>query len=113
MERIHYRSFNIAGFKYYDGPFAFKELEIGTELRLILEEDNQFDPYAIKIVYKDFHLGYVPRHRHEGNPDIYKLLKVGFDGFLCIIQRIVPDEEPENQIHANLYLISKDAEKKS
>lgn len=95
-------NFNIAGFTYYDGPEAFKNLELGLLLELEAEPDNPYDPQAIKICYKDFHLGYVPRSE---NTIFYKLLRVGFTKIEIRIQQINPAVSPENQIMVAAYLV--------
>lgn len=53
--------FEVAGWRYYDGPRCISQLAIGQELVLALEEDNEYDPYAIRIETKEgYMLGYVP-----------------------------------------------------
>ncbi len=97
-------SFDIAGFTYYDGAEAFKDLEIGLLLDLIAEPENEYDPKAIMIWYKDFHLGYIPRSE---NSIFYKLLRVGITQIEVRIQRIDPQNPPENQIGVVAYLTKK------
>jgi len=55
-------SFNIAGWRHYDGDEALEELESGQELHLEIEADNIYDMHAIEIWTKDkkYKLGYVP-----------------------------------------------------
>lgn len=100
--REHLAHFDIAGFAYYDGVLAFNELKIGSELTLVPEPDNQYDPRAIAIYYKDFKLGFVPRSE---NRILYKLLKVGFDKLETRVQKLAPNEEPANQISVIVYLV--------
>ncbi len=100
----HLAHFNIAGFTYYDGPEAFKELRIGTLLTLQLAPENDYDPRAVKILYKDYHLGFIPR---EENRIFYKLLKIGFDHFEVRIQRIDDKMHPEEQIWVVVKLVGK------
>lgn len=102
MERRHFTNFDIAGFSYWDGAFVFQELSIGTELHLKREEDNKFDPYAVAIYYKEHKLGFIPRNM---NKEISKLCEQGYAGIFEIrINRISPDENPENQIGVVVYL---------
>ncbi len=105
----HLDHFHIAGFTYYDGAEAFKELEIGTLLRIELEPNNSYDPRAVKICYKDYHLGYVPR---GNNRIFYKLLKVGIDAIEVRIQRINGQEHTEEQVGVVAHLLANKQEDK-
>lgn len=87
---------HIAGFSYWDGVEAFESLKIGTKLTLVREPDNKFDPYAIAIYYDDYKLGFVPR---DSNHELSKYLEMGYGDIYDVrINRISPDEHPENQI---------------
>lgn len=108
-KREHYRSFNIAGFTYYDGPFFFEDLKIGTKLILKRDKKNKYDPQAIQIMYQDVKIGYVPR---VNNSTLYKLMKIGFRGLECVITRRDPNASSENQITVAVYFIKKDERRK-
>lgn len=99
----HLAHFNIAGFTYYDGSEAFKNLEVGLQLDLELEIDNKYDPRAVMIWYKNFHLGYIPRHE---NRVFYKLLRVGFKNIEVRIQSINPASSPEHQVQVIAHLVA-------
>lgn len=102
MEHKHFKHFYIAGFSYYDGIKAFKELEIGTELSLKLESDNKYDPHAIEIYYKDFKLGYVPRRE---NDTLHLLMEMGYSHiFEAYVQAIDPSADPEGQVRVVIYV---------
>jgi hypothetical protein len=103
--REHLAHFSIAGFTYYEGVLAFNDLKIGTELRLVPEPTNQYDPRAIAIFYKEHKLGFVPRSE---NRILYKLMKVGFDQFEVRVQRLAPEEDPEQQISVIVHLVGKE-----
>lgn len=53
-------TFPIVGSKFTDGSPASISLEAGVILRLELEPDNVYDPYAVKVYAGDKHIGYVP-----------------------------------------------------
>ena len=102
VKKVHLDNFHIAGFGYWDGCEAFEHLKIGTELTLERETENQFDPYAVAIYYKDFKLGYIPR---GSNHDISKYLDMGYEDIYKVrITRISPDAHPENQVEVIVYL---------
>jgi hypothetical protein len=100
--REHLAHFSIAGFTYYDGVLAFNELKIGTELRLVPDATNQYDPRAIAVYYNDYKLGFIPK---SDNRIFYKLMKIGFDQFEVRVQRLAPDEDPEQQISVIVHLV--------
>jgi len=104
MKTKHFSHFHIAGFTYYEGATVFNELKIGTELRLVLEPENKYDPNAVAIYYKDTHLGYVPRNN---NSEISKILEMGHEIFGARIQQINQQANPENQIGVMVYVKEK------
>ncbi|MGO4870816.1 MAG: HIRAN domain-containing protein [Roseiarcus sp.] len=58
-------SFEVAGWKYYDGPMYrqkfFNELKISNKIELEVEQSNEFDPHAIIVKSASgYKLGYVP-----------------------------------------------------
>lgn len=63
IERIFY----IAGPRHFigcEGKDCDKsvDLQVGDELKLVLEPNNKFDSNAIMIFYKNIHIGYIPRY---------------------------------------------------
>jgi hypothetical protein len=99
--RRHFTHFNIAGFSYYDGAVVFNQLTIGTELTLVYEPENKYDPKAVMLCYGEYKLGYVPRGI---NDEISKLLEMGYNIFEARIQRLDAKENPENQVGVIVHL---------
>lgn len=92
----HLLDCHIAGFAYWDGVEVIGDLKLGTELTLMAEPDNQYDPEAIAVYYKDKKLGYVPR---EKNGLISKFLYFGYSSFFEVhVNRVTPDAYPEKQV---------------
>ena len=59
--------FEVAGTRHYsDVEKCYKLLKLNSKLYLEMEPDNQYDKYAIKVIFIDnnkrYHLGYVPRY---------------------------------------------------
>ena len=105
MKRRNFSNFNIAGFTYWDGAIVFNELKIGTQLRLEREKENQYDPKAVAIYFGEYKIGFVPRGE---NDHISKLCEAGYcDIFDVRINRVSPEESPENQIGVIVSLIHK------
>ena len=105
MKRRHFSNFDIAGFTYWDGAIVFNELKIGTQLRLERENENQYDPKAVAIYLGEYKLGFVPRCE---NDHISKLCEAGYGNIFDVcINRVSPEESPENQIGVIVSLIHK------
>ena len=102
----HFGNFHIAGFTFHEGCMAFSELKIGSKLRLVREEDNKFDPFAVAIYYEEYKLGFIPR---DGNEIFAQFIDAGYtDIFDMRVQRITPEAHPEKQVGVVVFL--KDAE---
>ena len=96
MEKRHLQNGNIAGFSYWDGAEAFEHLKIGTELRLVREENNQFDPYAVAIYYQEYKLGFISRNC---NHELSKYLDMGYGDIYDVrVNRLNPQAHPEEQV---------------
>ncbi|SDD84466.1 HIRAN domain-containing protein [Niabella drilacis] len=102
LQREYLAHFNIAGFTYWDGALAFEQLKPGVALTLKLEADNKYDPQAVALYYETIKLGYVPK---TNNTIIYKLLKLGWNGFMAVVQRVDATEHPEQQVSVVVHLV--------
>ncbi len=101
-QRRHFSHFHIAGFSFWDGCIVFNKLKIGTELTLVREEENKFDPYAVAIYLGEFKLGFIPRNE---NHQISKFLEMGYSNLFEVrINRLSPDDHPENQVGVIVFL---------
>ena len=111
MKKVHLDSFHIAGFGFWEGCEAFRDLHIGTRLDLVREDDNAFDPYAVAIYLGGKKLGFVPRgHNH----DLSKYLDMGYGRMYELrITRITPDVHPESQVEVILNVVNRDPNKRN
>lgn len=100
--REHLAHFHIAGFTYYEGAKALKELEVGDELEIEIDEENKYDPRAVSIYFKDFKLGFIPR---DENRIFYKLLRVNSENIQVTVQQIDKSREPEFQVKVVAHLV--------
>lgn len=100
-KREHFTSFSIAGFTYYDGVFAFNQLKIGVQVRLVVEPTNQFDKNAVAIYVDENKLGYIPR---SCNREVSKVLNAGYNIFSAFIQGVYPDAIPEEQVKVVVFI---------
>jgi hypothetical protein len=98
---------DIAGFTYYEGAIVFNRLTIGTPLRLVAEPDNHYDPHAIALYFEDCKLGFIPRSE---NRMLSIFFEQGYDNlFEAYVNRVAPDERPENQVGFIVYLKEKNS----
>ena len=101
-QRKHFLHCNIAGFTYWDGCMALGQLEIGSPLEMVRDEDNKHDPDAVALYFKDYKLGYIPAHANE---TISQLLDMGYGNiFEVYVNRICKEAHPESQVHINVYI---------
>ena len=91
----------IAGFTYYRGVTMLGDLKPGTTLKLKRDKNNKYDPQAVMIKCNGEKIGYIPK---RDNAIIYKLLKVGYKGLTCIMQRVKPDAHTEEMVQVAVFL---------
>ena len=104
VKKVHLTNFHIAGFGYWEGCEAFKNLKIGTKLDLVREADNAFDPYAVAIYYEDFKLGFIPR---GSNHDISKYLDMGLEDIYEVrVTRISKKLHPDEQVEVIVNILN-------
>jgi HIRAN domain. len=51
----------LAGFQHHEGETVWPVLRPGDRLTLAREPHNRYDPQAVRVEWKGFMLGYVPR----------------------------------------------------
>lgn len=84
------KKFFIAGVQHHEMHTIIKELEVGDILELVPEYDNKYDPNAVKIIYGETMLGYVPR---KFSAEISAAFEVGAE-LDCTIVTLNPDGKP-------------------
>ena len=81
---------------------AISDLKVGSQLQLVRERENRFDPNAVAIYLDDYKLGFVPRDENEL---IAKFLDLGYDKIFDLrVQRIALDAHPEKQVGVVLFI---------
>jgi hypothetical protein len=65
LSRIVVQSSPLAGFRHYEAPNLWGEVRTGDELTLVREPDNPHDRNAVRVEWRSFKLGYVPRAQNE------------------------------------------------
>lgn len=103
-----YKECHLAARQYYDANMVWNDLKVGTELRLMRDEDNRHDANAVAVMYdkrrkgkmREYHLGYIPASENE---EIAAFLDMGWnDLFECCVSKVTPDAHYENQIRLTI-----------
>jgi hypothetical protein len=63
--RIVVQSSPLAGFRHYEAPNLWQDIRAGDPLSLVREPDNPHDRNAVRVEWRTFKLGYVPRAENE------------------------------------------------
>jgi hypothetical protein len=80
---------------YHDGLSVINELKIGTEIRLVPEFDNPYDPEAVAIFCKDKKIGFIPKDK---NSLVSLLIYFGYGDILeAKIAQVNHEQHPERQ----------------
>ena len=91
----------IAGVKFYPGVgVMLRQLARGTELILLTDPDNKFDATAVKIFYKETHIGHIPAFLSKKVTDIInndQFEKIGKDEGVLITIYYKEDEEKTSE----------------
>ena len=98
----HFSNFFIAGFTYWEGCMAIADLKVGSQLQLVRERENRFDPHAVAIYFNEHKLGFIPRGENEL---IAKFLDLGYSEIFDLrVQRIALDAHPEKQVGVIVFI---------
>ena len=93
--------FCIAGFTYWNGLEVIDKLKVGKKIDMQVEDENDFDPKAVALLYKGKKLGYIPR---RDNAQISQLLYFGHEIFVTRISQVNLEAHPEQQIRVVIRL---------
>ncbi len=106
--KMFFMDCHLAGRMYHDADEVWDELKVGTQLQLVLDTENRYDPKAVAVLYnkpgedEPYLLGYIPRAE---NTPLAHLLEAGWGSlFTCRISQLVPDAHPENQVNLTITL---------
>jgi hypothetical protein len=91
----------VAGFQFYDGDLLWNTLHPNDPLLLVPDPANPYDEQAVKVLWNDNQLGYVPR---QDNTAISQMLARG----QVLVARIGEKQEsadPWERLTMNIYLM--------
>lgn len=87
--RMLVQSSPIAGFRFHDAAALFHQLRVGDRLDLVREPHNPHDPAAVRVDWRGYKLGYVPRRENSA-------LAWAMDGGEAVMARISALREHRN-----------------
>jgi hypothetical protein len=98
--RIVVQSSPLAGFRHYEAPNLWSEIKAGDRLVLVREPDNPHDRNAVRVEWRGFKLGYVPRRENEA---VARQLDRGV-GLIARVSKLRQTRAPNKRIEFEIYL---------
>lgn len=87
--RIIVQQSPLAGFQYYEGKDLWNMMRVGDTLQLLREPQNTHDGNAVRVLWRNEMLGYIPRRE---NSDVARQMDRG----AAVKARIVKLKEARN-----------------
>lgn len=87
VRAYHLETFYIAGYQHHEGPTHEQQMRVGTDLGVAFEPENPYDAKAVRLVFQNAHIGYVPRRLNrtlatlhsQGAPLTGRVIKINPD----------------------------------
>lgn len=98
--RIVVQSSPLAGFRHYEAPNLWDEIKPGDMLALVREPDNPHDRNAVRVEWRHFKLGYVPRAQ---NVAVARQLDRG-TAMLARVSKVQHTRAPNQRIEFEIYV---------
>ncbi len=90
----------LAGVRYYDAKALWDEMKVGDTLALVREPDNPHDANAVRVEWRGYKLGYVPRRE---NTDVARQIDRGTP-VRARISRLQTSRSPSQRIEFEVYV---------
>lgn len=84
----------VAGFRYYEGTVSLPGIPAGTELQLVPEPSNLYDPRAVRLEFQGQLLGYI---RKVVSDSILRAREAGLE-VACALVRAVTGTGPDDVV---------------
>ncbi|KJR99310.1 MAG: hypothetical protein VR65_17925 [Desulfobulbaceae bacterium BRH_c16a] len=91
----------VAGFQFYDGDRLWDRLHPNDSLQLVPEPENPHDHQAVKVIWNDNQLGYVPR---RDNTAISQMLSRR-QPVIARIGELQQSHDPWARLTMNIYMV--------
>ncbi len=98
--RVIVQSSPLAGFRHYEAPNLWQDIRPGDPLTLVREPDNPHDRNAVRVEWRTFKLGYVPRAENEA---VARQLDRGTP-LAARVSRVQHARAPNKRIEFEVYL---------
>ena len=98
--RIVVQSSPLAGFRHYEAPNVWGELQAGDALVLVREPENAHDRNAVRVEWRGFKLGYVP---HTQNEAVARMLDRG-SALAARVSKVQSTRAPNRRIEFEIYM---------
>ncbi|HUF19296.1 MAG TPA: HIRAN domain-containing protein [Burkholderiales bacterium] len=98
--RILVQSSPLAGFQFHEGKRLWAQLNIGDTLEMVREPDNPHDPRAVRIDWRGYKLGYLPRRENQA---VARQLDFG-NRLQARITRLTRHRDPWKRIEFEIFL---------
>lgn len=92
----------VAGFQFYEGDLLWNSLRPNDTLQLVPEPENPHDNQAVKVMWNDTQLGYVPR---QDNTAISQMLNLR-QPLVARIGELQESSDPWERVTMKIYFIS-------
>ena len=89
----------LAGFQFHAGKVVWDQLAEGDALTLAREPENRHDPNAVRVMWRELQLGYLPR---SDNAAVAAALDQGWR-VTARIGRLVPHPDPWRRVRVDVY----------
>lgn len=101
VNEILLQTSSVAGFQFYDGDHVWPAMQTGDQLTLVAEPDNEYDPQAVKVMWWEKQLGYLPCRE---NTTVYQMLRRG-ESVTARISRLQRSQDPWQRVRIEVSLI--------
>ena len=91
----------LAGSQYYAASKVWNGIRVGDRLTLVREADNRHDRHAIRVEWRGYKLGYVPRAENRAAA---RALDAG-ERLEARVTRLRDDPDPWRRIEFSVHLI--------
>ena len=98
--RIVVQSSPLAGFRHYEAPDLWGEMRAGDALTLVREPENLHDRNAVRVEWRSFKLGYVPRAQNEA---VARMLDRG-TRLVARVSRLQHTRAPNRRIEFEIFM---------
>jgi len=98
--RIVVQSSPLAGFRHYEAPNLWADIRPGDPLTLVREPSNPHDHNAVRVEWRTFKLGYVPRAQ---NAAVARQLDQGAN-LAARVSKVQNTRAPNQRIEFEVYL---------